>query len=219
MNKSPFIDTDIKNPKIVIGSQTRVALFGGTFDPPTIAHIFMGQKITDLFHLDKVYFIPCADPYHKSDSRQITDFEVRYEMLRVALSNMSSQSLSILKYNDPEVTRYSINTVNEFLKEYPECKGNIFFVIGTDSYNDIVYWKDNKSLLKLVHLIVIKRYDVPELAINLPDHVVFVGLPSTAGISSTNVRFNVKHKYSINHLVTQDVNEFIVKHNLYSKES
>ena len=43
----------------------RTAIFGGTFDPIHRAHLIVAREAADTFALDRVLFIPAANPPHK----------------------------------------------------------------------------------------------------------------------------------------------------------
>ena len=45
----------------------RYGFFGGSFNPPTIAHERLAEEIAEKFKLDKVYFVPVGNYYKKTD--------------------------------------------------------------------------------------------------------------------------------------------------------
>ena len=53
-----------------------VGIFGGTFDPVHIGHLEIAQNVIDKGRLDKVIFLPNANPPHK-DISQFTDYPHR----------------------------------------------------------------------------------------------------------------------------------------------
>src|SRR5260370_7972971 len=61
----------------------RLALFGGTFDPVHNAHLTVAREAADKFRLDQVWFVPAANPPHKSDQTGAT-WDDRCYMLEVA---------------------------------------------------------------------------------------------------------------------------------------
>jgi len=57
MRNNLFLSNDAK-----FTAETRIALFGGTFDPPHWGHLIVAEEIRDALHLDYVIFIPAAIP-------------------------------------------------------------------------------------------------------------------------------------------------------------
>src|SRR5690606_14133519 len=47
---------------------TRLGIFGGTFDPPHTGHLILAETAADDLALDRVLFVPAADPPHKAAS-------------------------------------------------------------------------------------------------------------------------------------------------------
>ena len=58
----------------------KYGFFGGSFNPPTIAHEIIAKEIAKEFNLDKVYFVPVGDFYNKKD---LIDERKRFEMLNL----------------------------------------------------------------------------------------------------------------------------------------
>lgn len=64
---------------------SRVAIFGGTFDPFTVAHREICKAVMDQYGIDKLYVIPTVVDYHrKGKERWLTD-EERMECIREML--------------------------------------------------------------------------------------------------------------------------------------
>src|SRR5260370_42710597 len=59
----------------------KTGIFGGTFDPIHRAHLVVAREAADHFALDRVLFIPAANPPHKEAG---TGYEHRYNMVALA---------------------------------------------------------------------------------------------------------------------------------------
>ena len=62
----------------------KIAFFGGTFDPVHNGHLALAKLVLEHRSAGRILFVPAPNPPHKTD-REITPFEVRYEMLALAL--------------------------------------------------------------------------------------------------------------------------------------
>ena len=73
----------------------RIGLLGGTFDPVHFGHLILAETARDTLRLDKVYFVPAADPPHKQ-GRIIASAEHRLAMLRMAIADNDAFELSLI---------------------------------------------------------------------------------------------------------------------------
>ena len=60
----------------------KYAFFGGSFNPPTIAHKTLAIKAAEKLNLDKVFFVPVGDGYKKDG---LIDEKHRFKMLQLSL--------------------------------------------------------------------------------------------------------------------------------------
>ena len=62
----------------------RMGFFGGSFNPPTYAHINIAKASIEKLGLDKFFFVPVGNLYNKPD---LIDEVYRYDMLKIACKN------------------------------------------------------------------------------------------------------------------------------------
>ena len=58
----------------------KLGFFGGSFNPPTYAHINVAKMSIEKFNLDAVYFVPVGNLYNKLS---LIDENYRYKMLEL----------------------------------------------------------------------------------------------------------------------------------------
>jgi nicotinate-nucleotide adenylyltransferase len=137
----------------------RIALFGGTFDPIHLGHLAVARAAVRRFHLDHVYFIPCAYPPHKPSS-ELLPFAHRYAMVSLACAEYPRFVPSLAEAQTNGARRrvfYSVDTVRRFRREFHAPGDRLFFLMGADSFLDIRAWKDYQIFLGLCDFVVAHR--------------------------------------------------------------
>ena len=71
----------------------RIGVYGGTFDPPHVAHLILAAECLDQLGLDQILWVLTPDPPHKQ-GRAISPLAQRLELLEAALAGNPSFSLS-----------------------------------------------------------------------------------------------------------------------------
>jgi nicotinate-nucleotide adenylyltransferase len=141
----------------------RIAFYGGTFDPVHCGHVTIARWLLDLFSLDQFVFLPAFHAPHKADRAPTSGYH-RFAMLALATQLDSRLLVSTLELAHAQ-RRYTVETLPEILKEYPDAE--IFFVMGADSWTDITTWREWEKVLLMTNHIVVTR---PGYQIDL-DHV------------------------------------------------
>lgn len=163
----------------------RIALYGGTFDPPHRGHLNIATRITKLFELDRFVFLPAFHAPHKTESAAAGPFH-RFAMLCLATENLPRVYVSDMELRTGE-RRYTYDTLNEFKSKNPD--DDIFFVMGADSWEEIPTWHRWEDLLKLVNFIIVSRpgYSIraDHLKNGLHDRVVDLRRLGEAGIKKS----------------------------------
>jgi nicotinate-nucleotide adenylyltransferase len=198
----------------------RIGILGGTFDPPHIGHLWLASLAADSLSLDRVIFMPSAQPPHKR-RRQISSITERLLMTRLAIAGAKAFELSTLEVGRPGPS-YTIDSVEELLRLYGDA--HLFLVMAGDSLEEIDTWREPDRLLSLIEWAVGPRpgSSLPEAAqlrqrfgaaarrIHLLDG------PSLA-VSATEIRHRVAAGRTIRYLVPQAVEQLIVEKGLYRR--
>ena len=130
----------------------RIGIIGGTFDPVHEGHIRLASKAMEEGNLDSVMFIPAANPPHKDT--EVTEFEIRYHMLKIALEGHRNMFISRLE--DTEGYIYTIDTLNYLKREYPNDE--IVLVVGSD-WETLKSWKGYDEIVENFEVLTIGRAD------------------------------------------------------------
>lgn len=209
-----------------------IGVFGGTFDPVHNGHLVLAGAALREFSLDRVLFIPAAQPPHK-EGKKLTSFAHRAAMLELALKDHPAFVPDRMEERRPGPS-YSVDTLKELrLRLGWEC--SLYFVIGSDAFREIDTWKSYRALFDYADFLVAERPDVapgrlsdllagqPEFS---PDHAgrcwrhrgggKLYPLPVEAFlVSATTIRRRVQAGEPITGLVPPPVADYIYQHHLY----
>jgi len=132
----------------------RIAIYGGTFDPVHLGHVEVARRVSELFEISELLFVPAQLAPHKLGS-EVTPALHRYAML--ALATQEDQCLWVSTYEvEAPNRRYTVDTLAHFESEYGAF-ADLFFVMGADSWGEIDTWREWGRLLTMVNHIVVTR--------------------------------------------------------------
>ena len=183
----------------------KIGFFGGSFNPPTIAHLKIVEFSLKEFGLDKVVIVPMGDKYEKSE---LISFNNRFNMLQRIFENNDRVEISRMQENQKQKS-YAIDCFEKIDNKYKASEN--FFIMGLDNYNNISNWKDAEKLLENYKYIVFKRGNNKVQKNN--QNTYFVN--SFYNISSSDVRKKIKNNRNLEQFITKDVIKFINENNLY----
>jgi nicotinate-nucleotide adenylyltransferase len=130
----------------------RTAIFGGTFDPIHTAHLVVAREAAETFSLDRVLFIPAANPPLKDAG---ANYEDRYKMVELACAGEPRFVPSRLEdgHGSGNAKSYSIQTI----ERVKAANGEVFFIIGADAFAEIGKWHRWQDVVQSVEFIVVAR--------------------------------------------------------------
>jgi nicotinate-nucleotide adenylyltransferase len=133
----------------------RIALFGGTFDPPHLGHLAVATAAADAFHLDEILFAPAARQPLKSHPSP-TSFDHRLAMVTLACANDRRFQPSTIDAPRPDgQPNYTVDTLAHLRQSMPDA--TLFNLVGADSFLSLPHWRDPLRLLSLAEWIVVSR--------------------------------------------------------------
>ncbi len=138
-------------------TKRRIGLYGGTFDPVHHGHLSIARKLIELFALDEVMLIPAHVPPHKRDAR-ISPAWHRYAMLALATQGDARLCISTIELDAPE-RPYTIDTLRRIKSSYHTEDARSFFIMGADSWAEIVTWYEWERVVSEVEIVVVTRPD------------------------------------------------------------
>lgn len=138
---------------------TAKAIFGGSFDPPTNAHVELAKQLSLRF--DEVIVVPAYVSPFKSGGAELSGRE-RTELLKRLFYGLSN-----VRVSDYELsmggTSYSYKTALNFF----DGKNKLYFVIGSDGLSSLDKWARTDILKETVIFYVVERPYFPVKADDL----------------------------------------------------
>lgn len=194
----------------------KLAIFGGTFNPPHLGHKKMIEMLLGLEIFENIIVMPSFIPPHKKGN--FAPARDRFKMCCMSFGGLKGVTVS-----DFEISMggksYTVLTLEELKKQ-----GIVFpgFVVGADSLVNFHKWYRYEDILKLAHLVVYKRAGVSEAELlSAKANLEALGGKITLldfyppDISSTEIRETLKQGGSAEEFLTESVNEYIIDNGLY----
>jgi nicotinate-nucleotide adenylyltransferase len=196
----------------------RVGIFGGTFDPPHIGHLILAEDACEQLKLDQVLWVLTPFPPHKT-MQKISPVQVRMSMVLLAIAGNIKFRLSRVDM-DREPPHYAADTVALLREKNP--KDELFYLMGADSLNDLLSWREPQRFVSLCQGIgVMMRHDETpgiskaELEIGgLKEKVYFLKTP-VVEISGSDIRDRAANGKSFRYLAPDKIHQYILNHKLY----
>lgn len=185
----------------------KIALFGGSFDPPHNGHIAAVRAAIEILDLDFVYVIPTGqNPFKETTASE----DIRFNLATLAFQDIPKVKVLGCEIGHDGVN-YTIDTVN-WLMEHDEAfkSATRYLLIGNDLVPELEKWREYKKLFEQVQPVVLTRGEERILR----DDLLFIQTPRI-DISSTDIRARIHDGQSVAHLVPHQVAAFIQQLHLY----
>ena len=218
----------------------KVAILGGTFDPVHCGHLLMAEMAVCQFALDRVVWAVDRTPPHKSHS-VLASFEQRREM--VALATAGRPDFGLLPLDTNSSAACAINSLLYLQNLYPEAQ--LYWIIGADAFQTLPKWPRCREIAGLCEWLVAGRgnagvevglmgrsIDSAGDQMRVQTHTVcsvvatqmamrdvqvrwqVLAMPAIE-VSSSLIRWYCSEGRSIEHLVPEAIETYIMTHQLY----
>lgn len=122
--------------------QSRIGIFGGTFNPVHVGHVRAAIEVSEALGLGGVEFVPAARPPHKNGG-PLLDFSVRLTLCRLALAGLPGFSVNPMESERPGPS-YTCETLAALGRERPGQE--FFFIMGMGDLLNLHLWKNGFCL-------------------------------------------------------------------------
>jgi nicotinate-nucleotide adenylyltransferase len=207
----------------------KIAIFGGSFNPPHIGHKKIIEIVRDFFECDEIWLMPSGN---RADKTMHTTDEHRLNMARIfatdlKLNDLESDSTLDTKDAKPNiivspieiqrpVPTTTIDTLRELELAHPDSE--FYFIISSELVPDIrAFWDDGQELFERAKFIILERLGSHSITnLELPPHSTLINHDGIVipEISSTTLR-GLRDVRELTQWVGKELAEYIAEHKLY----
>lgn len=164
----------------------RVAVYGGSFNPPHVGHAMVAGWLLWTGRADEVWLLPAFDhPFQKDLAR----WEARLALCEALAAELGPRVRVCDVESRLPVPSYTLDTLRHLRDAHPEVA--LRLVLGADNLPDLPRWKRWDRIAAEFDPIVVGRqgWPVPEGTVAFPE------------VSSTEIRRRIAEGEPVDHLV------------------
>jgi nicotinate-nucleotide adenylyltransferase len=181
----------------------RIALFGGSFDPPHLGHVLAACYAKLMTQVDAVWVLPVAKHAYQKD---LSPWDVRWQLCQAAFADLPFVTVRDDELRNPSGFTFDLLTL--LTQAHPEHTW--FLVGGSDTAMDLPNWHRGNELATRIQIIPVPRRGFKH-AINEPgEHIG--ALPA---ISSSLIRERLANGQPIDDVVPTTVANLIKRGGWY----
>jgi nicotinate-nucleotide adenylyltransferase len=193
-------------------------VFGGTFDPPHIAHLILAGEAQFQLGLKKILWVLTPVPPHKPN-QSITPVVVRQRLVEASIANNSGFEFSNVEI-DRSPPHYAVDTMKILQDMNPDIE--LAYLMGEDSLRDLSKWyKPHEFIQRCAYLGVMHRpgvdIDLETLKRTLPGiatKIRYIEVPML-DVSSTIIRQRIASGGCFRYYLPDPVYQIIKSNDLY----
>lgn len=223
---------EIASIKLAQMTGTRLGVFASSFNPPTIAHVELIKRATEVFSLDQV--LALAGKTNADKTAYECPLEDRIAMLLLTFAEQPGISIGLSSH------AFYVDILEALERKYP-AQTDLHFIVGLDTFERVLDFEDHYSNrfhrafkgrgealsflfsrstfivagragagLQRVELLVSREKTVSS------DRVKYLDFPDDlGGLSATEVRRRLRDGRPIKGLVPAAVENYIEEHAIY----
>lgn len=202
-----------------MSEKKKIGIYGGTFNPPHLAHVNACKAFYDAVKPDELLVIPDYLPPHKEIDSSVTTQD-RLSMTRLAFSG-----LSFARVTDMEIMRGGRSFTAVTLSELKSDDNELYFLCGTDMFLTLDHWYRPDIIFSLATICYVRRENEKENDEKLVEMTNFYKekygakiLPvfcQVTELSSSEIREKIRCGESVDSFLGDNVIEYIRERGLY----
>ena len=189
----------------------RLAIFGGSFDPPHVGHLLAASDACEQLALDRLIFVPAATQPLKAGLAGATA-EQRLAMVRLLVEGDQRFEVSAVEVERGGLS-FTVDTLAHFAALHPAAER--FLLLGSDVLGSFARWREPDRIVALARPVLLARQG--DVDADVPQELREVRRLSTRRIdvSSTEIRERIRAGRPIRGFVTDAVAGYIGRAGLY----
>ena len=190
----------------------RIALFGGSFNPPHVSHRAIASALSK--HFDEVIILPCGGRPDKLSVSAIAAAH-RFAMIQMTFGGLPRIRIELFDLEN------EVYTISYDLDQMFRSEGQVWHAVGSDLIeggkdgNSLIQreWVQGKELWENCNIVVLQRPGFECEVGDLPPHRMVLQLNQDG--ASSAIKAQLQGGHSIDNLVMPQVAQYIKEHGLY----
>lgn len=201
--------------------RTRIAVYGGRFDPPGIHHQEIVKHLLSSCDFDKVLITPCG--FYPGKSPTNTPIEHHKTMIKMAFSGFEDKSVEF-DFSDLDLQKFTPNC--DLNDRYQKQFSNVefWYVVGGDlvknggAGNSEIQrtWKNGLEVWQNLNFVVVSHPDYQVQQSDLPPSSYLTEINTLMMGRSSLIRKRIARKEPIDGLVAPEIVSYIEENRLYT---
>ena len=180
-------------------AQRTIGLFGGSFNPPHVAHQMLMLYVLETRDVDAIWMIPT---YRHPFAKELIDFEHRCHMCELAAAPLRARvEVSRVEGELAMPVSRTLDTIEFLRARHPDARFRL--VVGADILHESHKWHGWDRIVALAPPIAIGRAGLAGPGVDMPD------------VSSTEIRERLAQGAPVDDLVPRAVGRYIAERGLY----
>lgn len=184
---------------MTLKNTNKIALFGGSFNPPHQGHFAVLKELIQNPNFDEVWLIPV---FSHAFGKDLVNFDVRLDLLQLLANEVGSHKIKIsaIERDLGKTPNTTFDTLTHLKKQNPDF--DFVIVVGTDAKNDLPRWHRYEELKKIAdfHFVARKGYETSIL----PE------------VSSSEIRERLRKGEDITGLTTSKIQDYLIKNQVFT---
>jgi nicotinate-nucleotide adenylyltransferase len=189
-----------------------LAVFGGSFDPPHVAHVFLATYARSVAGVERVLVAPT---FRHAFDKPLSDFDHRLRMCELAFAPLHGVEVSPIERELGGVSR-TLRLVSELTRRFP--RHQLRLLVGADILLQSQRWDRFDEITAIAPLLVVGRGGYHAAS----RHHLAAATPVLPELSSSAIRgalsepSNVAARSEVTAWLPRDVHAYITEHALYA---
>jgi nicotinate-nucleotide adenylyltransferase len=176
-----------------------IGLFGGSFNPPHVAHQMVMLYVLETCDVDAIWMIPT---YRHAFAKELIDFEHRCRMCELTAAALGARvEVARVEGELARPVSRTLDTIEVLRERHPDTHFRL--VIGADILHESHKWYGWDRIVALAPPITVGRTGLDGPGLGMP------------AVSSTEIRERLARGEPVDDLVPRAVARYIAEHGLY----